>query len=748
MPKTCGMTNPDGHIKAVPVPILSILQKRICLNPKDRRNSGTKKADMHTPSWLAVLLAISPLATLAAEDDIFGLSLEELGNIEVRVATGTPKSLMKAPAGTSIITAHDLEALAYQDLAEALEAVPGLHVSRGSLFYAPRFFFRGITSSYNPHALVLVNGIPMTSLLVGDRIGMQQWLPAVESVERIEIIRGPGSALYGADAFAGVINVITKAPDEVEGGQASLSQGSFDTTRASLLQGSKAGPVHTTLSLTYKETDGAHPVIRADAQTGVDTLMAPFAIPPASLAPGAVNLGSHSFDARLDMAWNNFVWRTAYNELRDQETGQGLSDALDPQGRWANHLFTTDLTWNNSPADDWELEGQVSYLYASVFATHLNALFPAGADFGTGSFPDGVLALPQYREENARGSLTATYAGWAHHRLRFGTSFYWGDVFQTKELTNLDLSSGTPTPLPGLTDVSDTPAVFQREAQRTYYQAFAQDEWGVAEGWELTTGLRYDHYSDIGSATNPRLALVWSTTPWLTSKLLYGEAFRPPAMSELYATNNPAFLGNPDLSPERLRSTELAFNLAPAPAWALDINLYQFRIRDFIDFVQDPGGSFTAQNVDRIHGRGMETELRWHIAAPLQLLANYSYQHTAEESSEEPLGLAPRDKVFMRAIWTPRPFWQITPQLTWVGERLRQAGDTRAALKGQTSFDLTVRRVELQQRLALALIGRNLFDADMREPSRGPGPGQAEATIPDDLPQAGRSIVVEARIRW
>jgi len=700
---------------------------------------------MHPHNKLAALLLTIPWSAQAASvEHLLVMSLEELGKIEVLVTTGTPKPLYKAPAVTSVITAQALEAQGAQSVAEALEAVPGLHVSPGGLYYAPRYFIRGIASTNNPQTLVLVNGIPMTSLLLGDRIGLQQWLPAVERVDRIEIVRGPGSAVHGADAFAGVINIRTKSPESVQGGRVSLSHGSFDTTRATLLQGGNLGPVRAALSLAYQRSDGAAPLVTEDAQTNIDALG--FA-PPVSLAPGSAHLGAQDVEARLDLAWGDFLLHTAFDRVWDQETGQGLADALDPQGRWANHLATTDLTWSPVPRGAWELEGRISYLYASVFATRLTSLFPPGAFFG--SFPEGVLAQPGFREENARLGLTAVYLGWNAHRLRLGSGFYWGDLFQTTELANFDLSSGIPTPLPsGLTDVSDTPAVFQPEEQRTHYHVFAQDEWAFAEDWELTTGLRYDHYSDFGDTVNPRLALVWTTTPWLTSKLLYGEAFRPPAFFELYATNNPVALGNPDLEPERLRSTELALSLTPSAAWAWDINVYQFYIRDFIDFVQDPSGTFTAQNAGRIRGRGLETEVHYQLPSPVQLLANYSYQHTEDENSGQPLGLAPRDKVFLRTIWNLKPQWQLSGQLTAVGRRQRQAGDPRDDLEGYTTVDVTLRRVQWQEHFAFALIARNLFDADVREPSRGPGQGQVTPTIPNDLPQAGRSLTVEVSKRW
>lgn len=700
----------------------------------------------NTTTGIISFLFMANMAHALQTEDLFSMSLEELVNIEVSIATGTPKALHKAPAAASIITAEELAAMGAQDINDALERVPGLHIARGGLFYAPRYFIRGIASTNNAQTLILVNGIPLTSLVTGDRVGLQQWLPAIAMVDRIEIIRGPGSAVYGADAFAGVINIKTKHPDNTQGGLASISYGSFDTTRVSLQQGGTVGTLQATLSLAYKNSNGAAPIISADAQTDIDRQLAPFGVPATSLAPGPVNTGSRDIEARLDLAWGDFLLHTAVNQINDQGMGQGLADALDPVGRWGNRLASTDLTWSPAVFGAWELEGKLSYLYANIFASRPSQLFPPGF---SGAFPEGVLAQPATREEDARIGFTAVYQGWAQHRLRMGSGFDWGDLFQTKEQANFDLSTGTPTELPGgMTDVSDTPAVFQVEAQRTHHHVFIQDEWAFAEQWELTSGLRYDHYSDFGNSTNPRLALIWTSTPWLTSKLMYGEAFRPPAFFELYATNNPVALGNPDLAPEKLRSAELALSITPAAAWALDINLYHFRIKDFIDFVEDPGGSFTAQNANRITGRGLETELRYQLLMPIQLLANYSYQDTRNENSGTALGLAPREKVFLRGIWSLQPHWQASAQLNIIGLRERQAGDMRDDLKGYSTFDLSLRRIQRNRGFTLALIGRNLFDADVREPSRGPGPGQTTPSIPNDLPQAGRSLALEVSTRW
>ncbi|MBP7228918.1 MAG: Plug domain-containing protein, partial [Moraxellaceae bacterium] len=159
------------------------------------------KGKMHmNRSWIGYILLCTATQQAIAEEDLFALPLEELSRLEVSIATGTPKPITSAPAIASVITAHDIEAMGAQDLDTVLEMVPGLHVSHGGFIYASRYFMRGIVSTYNPHTLVLINGIPQTSLFTGDRgerLVAMTGLP-VQMIERVEIIRGPGSAVYGA----------------------------------------------------------------------------------------------------------------------------------------------------------------------------------------------------------------------------------------------------------------------------------------------------------------------------------------------------------------------------------------------------------------------------------------------------------------------------------------------------------------------------------------------------------------------
>ena len=173
------------------------------------------KSHWVTCSWIVTLLmVVAPVFAGPYEDEeaLFGLYGDEEF---ISIATGSRQPIAKAPAVATVRTAQDIQNMGATDLDEVLETIPGLHVSRDPFGYQPAYIFRGIYSKFNPQVLVLINGVPLTNLFHGDRGLIWGGMP-VNAIARVEVIRGPGSALYGADAFAGVINIVTKNFDDLE----------------------------------------------------------------------------------------------------------------------------------------------------------------------------------------------------------------------------------------------------------------------------------------------------------------------------------------------------------------------------------------------------------------------------------------------------------------------------------------------------------------------------------------------------
>ncbi|MDO8414656.1 MAG: TonB-dependent receptor [Agitococcus sp.] len=689
------------------------------------------------PSRRSILgLCISLSSTLLltepvlASGDLWDMSLDDLGKIRVTsIASGTQTPLDKAAAIATVITADDIAAMGATDLDQVLETVPGLHVGRSDQDYTPKYIIRGITSTFNPQTLMLINGIPVTGLVFGNRGNVWAGMP-IKSIARVEVIRGPGSALYGADAFSGVINIITKKYDDLRGTQTGVRAGSFGTQAAWLTHGSSYQGINVGFSLEAETTDGWKKIVEQDRQTLLDGAFNTHA----SLAPGSVNTMKDMVDARLDIAYKNSQLRLGYQGRSNIGSSVGYAEALDPSSRAASQRYNLDYTYSlKDLAPSLDVDSRVSYYSNTQEIKKSLVLFPAGA-FG-GAYPDGFIGNPGYKEENARVDFNVLYSGINNHLIRSGTGFYWDDVFEVTESKNFNPNFSPRAN--GLEYINDTAEIWLPEKQRTSYYLFAQDEWKLARNWLATTGVRYDHFSDFGNTTNPRLALVWATTDKVTTKLLYGKAFRAPSFSELFATSNPLTLGNPNLKPETIDTYELALSHQLSSRLLYTANIYRYNIKDFITFVPQIGGA-KAQNIGELQGQGFELEADYSPVYNLRFLVNYAYQQSTDQKTDADVGDAPNQQIYARSEWTIASDWHFDSQVTWVGKQKRVLGDTRPANDAYTTIDVTLRKQNAWRGLDVALSVRNLLDADVTEPSPGP-----VVYLPKDFPMAGRSVYGE-----
>lgn len=685
--------------------------------------------------------------TLDEVFDVFGALVETK---RVSIATGKRQTTTRAPAITSVVTAQDIEAMGATDLDEVLETVPGLHVAASdpSGAFLPIYTIRGINSFTNPEVLTLVNGIPMNPLFTGSRSPAWGGMP-VNAIARIEIIRGPGSAVYGADAFSGVINIITKNYYDINGTEIGGRVGSFNTRDAWILHRSQWPALKMATMLEYHDTAGPQELIDVDAQTAYDQLFGTHA----SLAPGPLSLPRQNLDARLDLLWGSWQFRTGLQARRNIGYGVGNAQARDPEGRYSDNRVNADLTYQTAQLfPNWEVTAQLGYLDTAWKTPRGQQFFPPGA-FG-GAYPTGMIESVGLSERQTRFDVSGFYSGFRQHLIRVGIGAFKGEIYKTTDIKNFGIDPATGLELPpgsGLIDVSDTPYVAVPERGRQSWHGFLQDAWKVAPDWELTAGIRYDDYSDFGSTRNPRLALIWQTTPKLTSKLLYGQAFRAPAFFELYTINGPVGRGNPQLKPERIETWEGAFNYSVTNSLHLAVNAFTYKIRDKILFV--PGSSAEsalaiAENAGQRQGHGLELETRWKTTTNSSLLANYSFQQATDELTDHDVGYYPRHAAYLRADWLVIPNWYLDLSTKWIGERQREWGDPRAPLAGYTLVNLTLRYKDIRHgRTNLAFGIRNLLDTDAREPTLGPDP-TGLIGLPHDLPLAGRNYFLELRYRF
>ena len=632
----------------------------------------------------------------------------------VSIATGTKQLVKNAPSTATVITAEEIANMGARNLSEALESVPGLHVSRNRLqnLYTPTYGMRGILTATSPQVLMMVNGIPRTSVYLGNPDEQMVELP-VENIARIEVIRGPGSAIYGADAFAGTINIITKSYAEIDGTSIGVRAGSFNSWDTWLQHGSRVGEFDIATYLKIGGTDGQRREVSSDAVG----------------RSGPVNLGHDDIDAQLDIGYDKFRWRAAYT-LRDKlGTGVGIFGALDASGQIRSERISTDLSWTDQNfGRDLSLTLQAAYMDLANEVTTPLVIVPSGV---SPAFPDGMIGTPNKWERQTRLSATSVYSGFADHRLRFGLGHDEMEIYRTSETKNFtQIPSLTPLPMYTASGAN----LFLSPHKRQVDYLYAQDEWSFARDWTLTGGIRTDDYSDFGNTTNPRLALVWEARQDTTIKLMYGTAFRAPSFIEQYATGNPVALGNPALMPEKITTLEGVVIWQARHDLQTSLSLFQHEISDIIS---QTGATYL--NGGKQKGSGGELELTWDALPNLRITGNYAYQKNIDQTTQQDAGYAPHHHAYSRADWSLRPGWQLGGQINYVADRARAAGDTRPAVPDYTSLDLTLRTLRLKKGWDFSASVYNLFNADIREPSR------SDSGITFDYPMPGRTVWLQAR---
>jgi iron complex outermembrane receptor protein len=683
-------------------------------------------------------------------DDFLKLSPAELADIPVSIASGSAKSVYRSAAVTTVITAEQIAAMGATELHEVLETVPGMHVSIQAVTNDYIYTMRGIRNDTNAEVLLMMNGTRFSLPRRGTH--MTGMIVPVEAIQRIEVIRGPGSALYGADAFSGVINIVTKKAGDLNGTTVGARGGNADTTSAWGQHGSQWQGWDVATSLQYSH-NGIDPdrIITADAQTSIDRLVGTHA----SLAPGPMQTQNERWNGHLNLQrkhWDLGFW--AFNEA-DAGFRAGAAGALDNKGRINGSNYLADARFSSEDAiQDWELQLHASYLYSEFDASYTS--LPAGSrlpidtngyitttpPFALVQFPDGVRSHNVYTNIVPSLEFTSIYKGFTDHLLRLITGFRYEEV-STRSGRNFGpgvIDGSQPVVNGNLTDTTGTPLAILEDTHRSIWSVALQDEWQFAQDWHLTTGLRYDEYSDFGSTLNPRAALVWDINERLTGKLLYGQAYRAPSFTEQYQKNNQVFIGNPALSPETIETTELAFDYRPSRNLRTALNLFYYEIKDLIgDELGASSSSIMLRNNSGQTGYGNEFEWDWKFHEDWNLRGNYAWQYARVDLTGRRVSNVPEHHVYTALAWNFMPKWQIQTQVNWLGHRLSSPGDSRV-LEDYETVDLTLNAKKLLGYLDLTASARNLFDSHGKEP--------AITSYPNSLPIATQSFYFEAAIHF
>lgn len=665
-------------------------------------------------AWLGVLLA-PPHLNASDVNQLFELSLEELTQIQVTVASRSSQKLRDAASAVTVFTEADLRRMGIRTLAELLAYVPGMRSYRnsGTSPWLDSYESRGIRDDYNTMLLLMVDGRRLNNPYNGGTAQMFQH--SLANAERVEIIRGPGSALYGSSALLGVINIISRT----DANQAYLGVGNNGAREASVSASFNTDDWRGNAHLNHLQSDGQRYTDIFDVNDRVSSIRDPVEANDWSAMLGyrQFELYGRSSSQQLDAFYQvNFVHPDNRTEQDVRETGL--------RGQWQS----TDGNWQFSSQLSRTLIDQYSYANR--------------AEQGTGAFLAADW-LGGFLVEMAVDTVTfdAEYRHSATQTFNAGLRRSSEEIEQASLYSNYRLTDGAY--VGSVQAVNPLMPPTDRDITGVYLQG--QQQWSTQ--WQTTLGVRYDKYGDFGSATSPRLAVQFHASEQDTIKLMFGRAYRAPALNELFTTGNPVSLGNADLDAVHSRTSELQW-LHESAQWRLEASVFEQTIRDQItsEFIAPGLRQFTNTGELKVRGAELDwllplgsqwrsrVQLSW-IADVDESLGNSTGQSSAEDNTPRHSGGT--DLSYAADHWS----WHIAAE--YIGH-IDELPDQDGYWLWRTHAIWS-----LAEPLELSLTINNLFDQDYRTLSALAGFGLNDAgQIERSLPGRGRDSWLRLSWRW
>ena len=613
-----------------------------------------------------------PLWALAADSSggsdastLADIPLEALVQVPVEFVTGASKyeqSIQRAPASVTVLTSEDIRNYGWQTLSDALRSAPGFFIN------SDRFYDyignRGFTRpfDYNSRTLVLVNGHRINDAVFQQGSVGTEFILDLDLVERIEIIHGPSSSLYGSSAFYGAINVIPKKGRDFDGGQASLALGSEPSAKARATMGNRtASGVEYTISATEWWSNGEEDFDLPQSwrnDTGLTNRTA------------SDRDGMHHQSVYANASWKWLEFEAAYvNRHKDvlpQVYDTNLSDPSDATDQRGYALVRA----TGHPGEDATLTSTLSVDYLGY-----DALFsPAFFGFNQQKLHSEALSLNyelRWQQEFGNGHVMISGLEYQENFIQKGSR---EDTVDPTNSSNTDTSS-------------------------RYVSPFTQFDWNLGHGVLVSTGARFDAYSTGEQRLTPRLGLIWNASKSTDFKLLYGQAFRVPNVSERAAAEGSP-VPNPDLKPETNESWEFIASHKFSPIWQADTHLYYTKSKDLI--------TDNAVNAGVIYTEGIETGVTAYFPSNIQLRGSATLQRSYDADNHNIVD-APRSLLKLNASAPVCEKWlRASLEVQYVGDRLDSAGDS---LGDYWVANFTLRAIHVWRRWDLSLSVYNIGDS-------------------------------------
>ena len=573
---------------------------------------------MNNPLNLLPVLLLSGISSSAfanfdhGEQDFFDMSIEKLLEVETSVAGFSSESILSAPSVVTVFTQSDLRAFGVSNVYDLMNYVPGFQSDMGEFISGhKKLQSRGVYLD-SGYVLIMIDGIRINEMSFGKA---SVYTPNIDLAlaERVEIIRGPGSAVYGSNAFLGVINIVSKSSNDLK---FEVGKDSHKRFTASLAKPVGVGEVMVNLSLA--KGDGSEYKLKQTNNLG-----SRFTSRPYVHRELGVKWQTQAFDVkyRIDShELDGFVNLEGYHpENYFKSQNQYLSTGV-------SHSFNTATSIKASM--EW-----ADHKVESAGFILSGDLEPQSHDFING---------PYWATD--RLTLNSSVSHKWHEALLSDLGIQWQKEAQykagvvTSHLTP-DNESTIPLDIFYLEDVrrlSELGDFVPLKQSIESAAVYGQVKWAIAPNDTLHIGARYEDYKSSGSAFSPRVTFIHGFDEHSQVKAIYSEAFRAPVTNELYS-NDGVTKGNPLLEPELVKTTELQY-FYQASNWSMELTAFNTSLSKLIvsETLIDEGGRTEFVNKGKESVSGMEGLVNYNFSQSFKLRATATHflTDTVEASYE------------------------------------------------------------------------------------------------------------------
>jgi outer membrane receptor for ferrienterochelin and colicins len=617
----------------------------------------------------------------------------------VEAASLHMQTLAQAPANVTIITDADIRKYGYRTLAEALAGVRGFTVTYDRIYHYLGVQGFSLPGDYNTRIIVMLNGHSLTEIVydsanfLGQDFGLD-----MDLVQRIEIVRGPSSALYGSNGIFATINVITKSPVDQPKARVSTENDSL---------GERKAMASTSLYL----GSGANLLVSASVfNNASQTLYFPeFDTPQTNNGISSHDDGERGYHTFANLVWHNWSL-TAYFNSREKQTPVAYDNSaiFDDSGSHVQDQRDFIRLSHSSDIGSGQLRFDVSYDY---YAYHDRYFYPLSV--GVQDFRN--LGRGQWIGSQLTYSLPVPKLG----RLTVG-------VQGTLELQNLQLNYA----------VSPVPYVQLRISRPDRKAAvFAQQEWEISQRWKAYLGLRYDISQNFQSALSPKVALVYQQNPETVFKFVYGHPFRNPSAYEQYFADNLSIIAAGPLRAETAHTFEVAVERKLGHDLSGVVNVYDYYIHNLIQavFIDDTDALQQYRNIGSATSTGIEFELSGKPCGQLEVTGSLALQRTVNGLTGSVLPNSPEVVPKLRFA-VPVIKRKITLSSSQQYMSARETRDGSTSVRPVLLLDFTATTDRVFKRFDISFGVRNLLNWIYSDPT---------AIAVDSIQQDGRSVFLK-----